>query len=71
MTETICLYLCETHLLICLLKVQFGSAVNEVLECFDSKCEYCTVRKAKVRIFLEKDHWLVQEFLNDHRIIAQ
>jgi len=71
MTETICLYLCETHLLICLMKVRFGTAVNEVLECFDSKCEYCTVRKAKVRIFLVKDHWLVQEFLNEHAVFAE
>lgn len=71
MKKTICLYLCEDHLQICLLKVQFGSAINEVLECFDSKCEYCTVRKAKVRIFLVKDHWLVQEFLKEHRVFAE
>lgn len=62
MTGEVCLYLCSAHLEIALLKVQFGQAIDQILNCQESKCKYCE-RDARVRLFLNKEHWLVQELL--------
>ena len=64
---TVCLYVCEVHLLIVMQEVQFGSAINEVLDCSDSKCVYCA-RKAQVRLFVYKKHHLVDKFLKRNPI---
>ena len=69
MTGEVCLYLCSAHLEIALLKVQSGSAIDQILNCQESKCNYCK-RDARVRLFLNKEHWLVNELLKEMKIIG-
>jgi len=64
LTGELCLYLCSAHLEIALLKVQFGQAIDQILNCEDSICNYCK-RNARVRLFLNKEHWLVNELLKE------
>lgn len=69
MINSICLYLCEVHLMIALKEIRFGNAIDSIIECANSKCNYCSIREAKVRLFLDKDHWLVNKFLKNNLVI--
>lgn len=69
--DTICLYLCEVHLMIALKEIKFGSAIEQILDCRESKCNYCAIREAKVRLFLDKDHWLVEKFLKNNMVTTE
>ncbi len=62
-TKILCLYVCKKHFTQALLKIQFGNAISEILPA-RGPCNYCN-GEAISRLFVYKNHWLVNEFIKD------